>query len=179
MIYFIIATKFETGNLLSSSKKIDDSLYQLSSNQCIFISGMGEEVKKSINYFNKKYSKNATAIINIGIAGAIDTNLIKHSCHEVGTLQYKNQSYQLRQGKKLGTFTKPVWNKKLREQAIIQNLQLVDMEAFFIYETLIDKEKFRAIKFISDFCHKKNAQDFKNDAKITIKEIEKFITKFK
>ena len=179
MNYFLLATELEAGALIHPKNKIDDNCYKLSSLHFIFITGMGREnVKTSIPKFNLKYAPKATNIINIGIAGAVNNKLEKFQTYEVGVIQHNKKVYKLREGKNNYSFNEPVWQEESRKLALDNGADLVDMEAFFIYELLSRKEIFRAIKVVSDFCYKPNEEKFQRDVKLSVNEIDKFIKHF-
>ena len=135
MNFFLIATNFEIEQLLKKADKKSEQLYEVSKNCFIFITGIGkEEVYSSMQTFNKLYSSLATSIINIGIAGALDSNLLKYHYYQIGSLNHENKTYLLGKGKSLVSSTLPIWKENFRYKLYHRGFQIVDMEAFFIYE---------------------------------------------
>ena len=176
MVYFLVATEVEIKELLSKIKKIDNNLYQITPNHRIFITGMGKEkVSNSMPIFREKYAEDASQIYNIGISGSISQSLKKFSLHKIGKIKYKDKIHRLGTGYTLGSFDKAVWSEDQRKIAADQQVDLVDMEGFFIYEFIGQKSNFICIKVISDFCHKTSQKDFENDVNTASKIIENFI----
>ncbi len=149
MRLLVFAHKLEAQTFIKSMKPTNHSNIFASDKDYLLITGQGiNNIKIKLNNFLTEYS-NITEIINLGIAGAIDSNLKLDQICSIGTFYRTNENLIQINNSPFSCLTV---DSPLTTTSGILNISITDMEAWMIAKICNEQSiKFRAIKIISDY----------------------------
>ena len=147
-----------------------------------------------LNYIEKYVNLKKDNFIILGIAGAINTKLIKNKVYKIKNFStfslikksslvekiFPNISLsEAEKSYNLASSLYPIWDEKSRQNAFEREIDMIDMETYPLIKICQEKNiKIECYKVISDFCYKSSKKSFLDDVDDTLQALrEKFYLK--
>ncbi|MCM8527831.1 MAG: hypothetical protein NE327_15020 [Lentisphaeraceae bacterium] len=184
MINLFIASQFEADFFLDDYNQVDNNIYE--KDHRIIITGIGlvNTAISCTKFFSDYPYSEDDEYINVGIAGAVDSELnlgdvveaksfsvfnsteLPESSQYIFSMAYPEINFG---DLKIASSTAPVWDEESKKILSQQNVSLVDMEAYAFAKTCMDFEiPFKVLKAVSDKLQKNSQVDFLENAKQAI-----------